>query len=712
MNGTPRLVAAGALALLTVSPSHARTNDDPLSDDVSVVLTPTRLKQSIADVPGSVTVITADMLDKYGIRSVPEALRLVPGMEVTQLSNSDYRINYHGTNIYSPRRLNVLIDGVSAYRSAFARVDWTSLPVSIDDIQRIEVTRGPNSASYGPNSMEAIVNIITKDPQATDGAAVRATGGSRGLGEGYVRYSGRLGGSTRYRASAEHSENKGFDQVSGFGQLAAFRDHDAARADRFTWRSTTELTPRDQVDLRFSLVNSHQDQVAADQYQATFPDVGLKENDLSVTWRHTVSANQEFKVQAYQSEHKNREGWVECVPAFAFLPELGALWKANPDYVRAIAAGVQPSGGTAQDNALLHDALLAIYLRGAAAQQVTCGNTNNDYRERRRDIELQHTYVFSKALRVVSGVGLRRDEAVSQTYLGGTVGNTTWRAFFNMEYRPFDTTSMNAGGFYQKDSLTGSSFSPRLALNQRLNANNTVRFVLSRADRMPDIIEQRANWSYLTTNMTPPVTSSGSAYFAQSAQAAGNLDAEKMTSREIGYSGNFPQYGLMLDAKVFDDRLSNLVSQRLSLDVFRPTNEGEVRLRGAELQADLDLANGWSAHAGYTRLNNHANNLMEQTQYAKNSALLGVSRSFDSGWRAGLAVYWASAAPYGQSRYGRQDLTLSKVFRLGSRATLAPVVTVSHLSDPLTSAVYDVGQVQVSGYNSSMRYTGSIRVTY
>lgn len=712
MNGTPRFLAVGALALLAGSPSLARTNDDPLSDDVSLVLTPTRLKQSLADVPGSVTVITADMLDKYGIRSVPEALRLVPGMQVTQLTNSDYRINYHGTNIYSPRRLNVLIDGVSVYRAAFARVDWAALPVSIDDIQRIEVTRGPNSASYGPNSMEAVVNIITKDPQAVDGVTVRATGGSRDLGEGYARYAGSLGGATRVRLSAEHTENQGFDRVTSFGRSGMFGDHDGIRTERLNWRSTTDLTPQDQVDLQVALVNSDQQQIASDQYQVTYPDVGLRERDVSLAWRHTVSANQEFRVQAYQSEHKNREGWTECVPAFAFLPELGALWRANPDYVRTIIAGGQPSGGSAQDNALLLQALIAIRLRGAAALQTTCGNTNNDYRERRRDIELQHTYVFSNTLRVVSGLGLRRDDASSATYLGGTVGNTTWRAFSNVEYRPFENTSINAGGFYQKDDLTGSSFSPRLALNHHLNANNTLRFVISRADRMPDIIEQRANWSYLTTNMTPPVTSSGAAYFAQSALATGNLDAEKMLSREVGYSGNFPQYGLMVDAKLFDDSLTNLISERLTLDSFAPTNRGEVRLRGAEVQADLQLTNDWSVHAGYTRSNNRSNEPMEQTQYSRDSALLGLAKSFDSGWRAGLAVYWASAAPNGQSRYGRQDLTVSKTFRLGARATLTPVVTVSHLSDRLTTSVFDVDRVLVNGYSNSTRYAASMRVTY
>ena len=70
--------------------------------NLPVVLTPTRLRQSLADVPGSVTIITADMIRDYGIHSVPDALRLVPGIIVTQVTGSDYRIGYHGGNVHTP----------------------------------------------------------------------------------------------------------------------------------------------------------------------------------------------------------------------------------------------------------------------------------------------------------------------------------------------------------------------------------------------------------------------------------------------------------------------------------------------------------------------------------------------------------------------------------------------------------------------------------
>ena len=152
-----------------------------------LVITPARLRQSLADVPASVSVITGEMLRQFGIRSVPEALRLVPGMAVTHASGPDYRINYHGTNILSPRRMNVLIDGISVYRPAFSEVIWSQLPVVVEDIDRIEVTRGPNSAAYGPNSMLAVVNIITRHPTDVDRAFAAVTVGSQSATDATAR---------------------------------------------------------------------------------------------------------------------------------------------------------------------------------------------------------------------------------------------------------------------------------------------------------------------------------------------------------------------------------------------------------------------------------------------------------------------------------------------------------------------------------------------
>lgn len=163
------------------------------------------MRQALPDVPASVTVITSAQITKFGINSLPEALRLVPGMEVTRTSGHDWRISYHGTNILTPRRMNVLVDGVSVYRPGYSRVFWQQLPVALADIDRMEVTRGPNSASYGPNSMVAIVNIITKHPKDIEQALMSTTVGANDIAAANVRMKASVGSTTlRVSANSEH----------------------------------------------------------------------------------------------------------------------------------------------------------------------------------------------------------------------------------------------------------------------------------------------------------------------------------------------------------------------------------------------------------------------------------------------------------------------------------------------------------------------------
>lgn len=712
MKPFPRYLALSALTLTTLQ-AFGQSADLDIIDNTNVVLTPTRLRQPISEVPGSVTVITSDMLVKYGIASVPEAMRLVPGMAVTQLSGGEYTINYHGSNSISPRRMNVLIDGMSVYRSAFAQVDWTMLPVAMDDIERIEVTRGPNSASYGPNSMLAIINIITKHPNESAGTSLSGSVGSHRTRSATARHGGKIGAATNYWITLDRRQTAGFEEVraSGFTLPGVDPHHDRSERDLLNFRSSTELAKDENLEFRLSALNGRQENPLLDQYQRSYPDVALQERDIGVTWRKSLSPAHEIKVNAYLSRHSNDQNWIECLPALAYLPELGTLWSANPSYVLAIIAGKAPSGGTPADNLLAAAALRAIRALGARATAPACGTTNQNYVENRADVEVQMTSVLSDSLRFVAGAGGRRDTAESATYLGGKVSNNTWRVFGNAEYRPAPTFVVNAGGYYESDNLTGSSFSPRIALNKHLNANNTVRVVLSRANRMPGIIEQRANWSYLTTGLNPALLGVTEAYFAQSARASGTLEAEKNTSREIGYTGNFPARGLMIDAKLFDDRLTNLISERITLASFNPTNANSLRLRGAEIQVDYAPTPKWNVHAGYSHLNAAATTPMELTQYSRNSGMFAASHLLPGDVRLSLAAYKNQGAATGQSAFGKQDLLISKRFRIGG-AVLTPTLTVTHLDETEVRYFYDIGKSITNRIGNQMQYQVSIKATF
>lgn len=684
---------------------------DPLANDIAMVLTPTRLRQSLADVPGSVTVLTAEMLAKFGIRSIPEALRLVPGMAVTQVSGNDYRINYHGGNVQAPRRMNVLIDGVSEYRPAFARVDWKDLPVAVEDIERIEVTRGPNSASYGANSMLAIINIITKHPKEVEGTTIKAIGGTRDTREGLVRYGGKMGEATSYRLTAEHQQDRGFNAVAN-AVSATSLDHDRTRINRVNFRSVTDIGHHETLDLQVALLQGLNESQYFEPFQQTFPDVHLREVDVSARWRKAFSSTHEVQVQGYATQHRHEQSWRTCLPTVTLLPQLFDLWRSNPGYVETIAMGRMPSGGTPQDNALAAAALSAYRSLGARALVPTCVDANQNYLERRLDVELQDTWVYSNAIRMVSGVGVRQELGDSQTYLGGQVRNHSGRAFANVEYKLSVGWNINAGGYLEKDEITGSSFSPRVAVNRHLNENSTIRVVASKATRMPDILEQRANWTYRATNFSVPLGGATEGFFAESARSPGNVKGEKILSTEIGYFGNFPQYGLLLDAKVFNDRLKDLVSERLQLSDFSPTNRNAARLRGAELQATIEPTDRWMMHLAYSYLDIDATTVLEQGQYARHSGAFGITHLLSNDWRCSLAVYGNGANAPGQTFFGREDLTLSKTFRLGRDASVTPTLSITHLDNRSVQVLRDFDKITQNTFADAMQYYLTVKLTY
>lgn len=693
-----------ALLLVLVVPQIALAAPEeelPLSgSDMPIVLTPTRLRQSLADVPASVTIITSEMIKQYGIASIPDALRLVPGMIVNQVTGSDYRVGYHGGNLHSPRRMNVMVDGMSVYRPGFARVDWDQIPVSLNDIDRIEITRGPNSVTYGANSTVAIINILTKHPRDTEGAFAQLRAGSQDTAAATLRYSGPIGQSTSFRITFDHHQDSGFDfaSVRGLGR-------DDERKNTLTLRSVTEFGASQVLDLVAGVQKVDREVEFADRFQSSFPDVQSDDYFVNARWRKTISDRHEIQIQASASHHSFEQPWRSCPPTATLLPEMFDLWRANPAYANAILAGRRPSGGSPQDDALAAAALGAIARIGlAGARAPTCVDVNQDFDETRYDAELQDTLVLSPALRLVGGIGVRSDKADSDTFFQGKVTNDSWRVFANAEYKPTERVSVNVGGFYEDDKLSESAFSPRVALNFHASANHTLRFVVSKAVRTPDIFEQRSDSVYRTTNWDPPLNGVASGRFFQSVRAPGNLRNERMLSREIGYLGNFPKFGMRFDAKVFDDELTHLISEKLQLSDFKPTNDGEAQHRGGELQLTYQPNSRWSAHLAYGYLDNQTNSAFERSIYSRHSGAAAVSYAAPRDWRIGFAVYQFGSNNEGQAFFGREDLTVTKIFRLGARNQLRAAFTASHLDNRSSTFEVDVGQTRESRYDDSMHY--------
>lgn len=690
--------------------AQGEPNAAELDAGYPVVITPTRLRQSLADVPASVTVISAETMRRYGVRSVVDALRLVPGMAVTEVSGNDARINYHGTNVLVPRRMNVLIDGVSVYRPGIAQVDWSTLPVAMVDIERIEVTRGPDSAAYGPNSLLAIVNIITKHPKDIEDAW-----GSIGLGSSdRVELTARTAlkfGDTRLRLTAERQRDSGYDFVLRSNVAGG---HDSTDVERLSVRSETSLDARTSLQLQAWLVDAVKQVPFVDSAQRTFPDAHVHDYYLDALWKKVISPLHELQIRGSYSDLSTRQTWTSCIPTAAALPQLYALWRANPAYVNQILAGRVPSGGSAQDNALAAAALTALAALGSQARSPLCVQPNQNLQQSRSDIEVQDTVVLAEGLRVVSGLGARVQQADSATFLGGDDSNVLYRAFANVEYKPVHWLSINAGGYAEDDRLAGTSFSPRLAFNVRVADNQVVRFIYSTGTRAPDLYEQRADWSY-AFEAPRPVNGQTALRFYQSATSPGGLKPERIESHEVGYLLNVPRLGLLFDVKLFDDHLTHLLSEKLQVSDFHPTNDNAVRLSGTEFQASAELSTAWSGFFNYAYLcNSDATNALEQTQYSRHSGALGVSYAPGDGWRLSLDYQASSADGLGQSRYGRSDLTVAKTFQVGGK-DVRMMFTAARLDQPETTTFRDfsgANPVLTSRFDSRMRYFGQVSIGF
>ncbi|MFQ5495756.1 MAG: TonB-dependent receptor plug domain-containing protein, partial [Phycisphaerae bacterium] len=132
--------------------------------EVQVVVTASRREQKLGSVPYAMSVITADDIRRSGARSIPDALRLVPGVDVADLSFGNAAVSSRGFHGFIANLTLVLVDGRQIYDSVFGGTLWGAWPFQLEDIERIEVIRGPGGVTWGANAVNGVINIITKDP--------------------------------------------------------------------------------------------------------------------------------------------------------------------------------------------------------------------------------------------------------------------------------------------------------------------------------------------------------------------------------------------------------------------------------------------------------------------------------------------------------------------------------------------------------------------
>ncbi|WP_454845457.1 TonB-dependent receptor plug domain-containing protein [Pseudomonas farris] len=654
------------LALIFSSPLLADDlflDNDPLPQ----VLTATRLKQSPAAVPGSMTVIDSELINASGARDISELLRQVPGMMVGNISSNQAAVNYHGTNASEARRMQVLIDGRSVYRAGLATVDWSDIPVAMEDIERIEVFRGPNTVSYGANALMAVVNIITRKPADSHGTRLKVTRGQRGINDFYASQ-GMGWDSGDLRLSLSGQQDDGFDSDR---TGADYRD--SRRLNRFSLAVSQTLNENQSIDWQLNAKDGTNQRPYT--YRPVFSgitaagnnsDVIAKDYAGSLRWNLDINPDHSLYIQGSAQHWDRQQTWRACDAEISFSPELTELWQLNPNYTERLARNMvrftslgAPAGTPAEQ--ALGNQVLDQWRNGA--RQTLCGDIDQSARESRYDLELQDTLSLSDSLRLVSGMNYRYDRANSETYFNGTLDDTTWRAFGQLEWRATEHWLLQGGAMYEDTQLTGNSLTPRVAVNYLINPRHGLRAVYSEAIRSPDMFENNVNWSYQVTNLKPSAYGQSSARYFVKTRGPGDLEQERMRSRELGYNGYFAEWGLAVDVKLFYDEITGMISEPLRNNQYIASNSNNSHFSGTETQLDWRVSSADRLRLTYAYVDAEASNPLDAQQTARNSGSAGWLRSWGQGWNSALFYYGADAL--NGYRFERVDTRIAKRIGLG-----------------------------------------------
>ncbi len=212
------LSATSAAATETNQPSKSPNDSGDLTLEQLVNVKVTSVAKEQTDLftsPAAISVVTADDIRRLGIASLPEALRLVPGMDVAQINANEWAVSARGFNAEFGRDLLVLMDGRTLYTPSTAGVFWNSQDVVMEDLDRIEVIRGPGATLWGANAVDGVINVISKSAKETQGMLISGSAGSVEQDSATVRYGGELASNLCYRIYAKRSDGYQFSDSAG-----------------------------------------------------------------------------------------------------------------------------------------------------------------------------------------------------------------------------------------------------------------------------------------------------------------------------------------------------------------------------------------------------------------------------------------------------------------------------------------------------------------
>lgn len=439
------LAAATALGLSSppLRAEHAgETSEHDFIGELPVVLSASRLSQPLADAPGAVTVIDRELIKASGAREIVDLFRLVPGFQVSYANGANPVVTYHGLSDEYSRRMQVLVDGRSAYSPFYlGEVAWNTLPIALDDIERIEILRGSNSATYGANAFLGVVNIITRHPSQSPGVFLSASLGDQGIRDNVFRFGGSHG-ALNYRFTTGRRVDSGFNKVN-----------DTKHASFLAFRGDLRLNARDELQFQFGANENSAGAGLAGSSGNPMRTQYASGNFAQVVWRRSFGPDEELAVNAYHMREEGKENFTATAGPLFALVDAGRRTERT------------------------HLELQHIF-RPNPSTRVVWGMES-----RREMVASRQMFDTSDPQRA-----------------------SLYRLFGNLEWRLAPQWLVNAGALLEKYSLTGTDLAPRLMVNYQPSPEHTLRAGTSTAYRNPSLAEQRADIKYYVANFPLVIT--------------------------------------------------------------------------------------------------------------------------------------------------------------------------------------------------------------
>jgi iron complex outermembrane receptor protein len=276
-----------------------------LSTEVTSVSKKTEM---IANTAAAIFVITHEDILRSGSRTIPDLLRMVPGIHVASINANSWAITSRGFNGRFSNKLLVMIDGRTVYSPSFSGTYWDIQDTVLEDIERIEVIRGPGATIWGANAVNGVINIITKNSDQTQGLFASAASGNNLRGEGNLRYGGSLGDKGTYRLFGKYFAND--DSIDNNGKPAG----DAWDIKRGGFRTDFEPSANDaltfQGDIYFG--DSGQTMYLPGTTPSVFPSkIGLSGGNLLGRWERQLDDGGGVSLQTFYDHTRRNDAYMK-----------------------------------------------------------------------------------------------------------------------------------------------------------------------------------------------------------------------------------------------------------------------------------------------------------------------------------------------------------------------------------------------------------------